>query len=94
MVAKDKFLKVGGFDEDLPVAYNDVDLCLKLRSEGYVNVYTPFARLYHYESTTRGRDKASRLKENAEYMRNKWGDYLSDPYYNENFSRDRQYMLR
>lgn len=94
MVAKDKFLKAGGFDEKLPVAYNDVDLCLKLRSEGYVNVYTPFAKLYHYESATRGRDKTSRLKENAEYMHKKWGEWLKDPYYNENFSLDRQYILR
>ena len=94
MVAKDKFEKVEGFDEKLPVAYNDVDLCLKLRHEGYVNIYTPYATLYHYESISRGKDTTSRLKENAEYMHNKWGDFLKDPYYNENFSLDRQYVLR
>ncbi len=94
MVAREKFLHVHGFDECLPVAYNDVDLCLSLRNEGYENIYTPFAELYHYESATRGRDKAARLRAEAEYIHDKWGDALYDPYYNENFSLDRQYTLR
>lgn len=98
MVKKHKFLEAGGFDEKLPVAYNDVDLCLKLRQSGYVNVYTPFATLYHYESVSRGKDLdkegKARLHKEAEYMCNKWGDYLKDPYYNPNFSTERQYVLK
>ena len=94
MVARDKFNKVGGFDEALPVAYNDVDFCLKLRQAGFVNVYTPYATLYHYESTTRGKDDNKRLNSDAEYMHKKWGEFLRDPYYNDNFSLDRQYILR
>ena len=87
-----------GFDENLPVAYNDVDLCLKVRQKGYGNIYTPYATLYHYESLTRGRDnkeqERKRLSAEAEYMRNKWKDGLTDPYYNSNFSLDRAYTLR
>ena len=86
MVARDKYNKVGGFDEALPVAYNDVDFCLKLRQAGFVNVYTPYATLYHYESTTRGKDDNKRLNSDAEYMHKKWGEFLRDPYYNDNFS--------
>ena len=98
MVSRNKFLQVGGFEEKLPVAYNDVDLCLKLRKEGYTNIYTPFAMLYHYESVSRGSDfdknKKIRLSKDAKYMQDKWGDYLKDPYYNPNFSLDRQYILK
>ena len=94
MVSKDKFDKVGGFDESLPVAYNDVDFCLKFRQVGFVNVYTPYANLYHYESLSRGKDESTRLNLDAKYMHEKWGDFLKDPYYNENFSLDRQYLLR
>lgn len=98
MVSRNKFLQVGGFEEKLPVAYNDVDLCLKLRKEGYTNIYTPFAMLYHYESVSRGSDfdknNKIRLSKDAKYMQDKWGDYLKDPYYNPNFSLDRQYILK
>lgn len=80
MVAKDKFIKAGGFDEKLPVAYNDVDICLALRKAGFVNVYTPYATLYHYESLSRGADDVKRLNRNAEYMHTKWGEMLKDPY--------------
>ena len=98
MVKKNKFMEIGGFDEGLAVGYNDVDLCLKLRKSGYVNVYTPFATLYHYESLSRGHDNDKeskiRLKKEAEYMHDKWGEYLTDPYYNVNFSLDKQYVLK
>lgn len=98
MVRKTRFNEVGGFDEKLAVGYNDVDLCLKLRKAGYVNVYTPFATLYHYESLSRGNDNdkagRERLKKEASYMHDKWGDYLTDPYYNKNFSLDKQYILK
>ena len=55
VVRRDTYEEVGGFDEDnLSVAYNDVDFCLKLREAGYRNLWTPFAELYHYESMSRG----------------------------------------
>ena len=98
MVKKDIFDKIGGFDEKLSVAYNDVDICLKIRNEGYGIIYTPYARLIHYESCTRGRDSKDsnrrRLDEEAEYIKNKWKDKLIDRYYNANFSTDREGMLR
>lgn len=94
MVAKSKFKEAGGFDEKLSVTYNDVDLCLKLLDNGYQNVYTPYARLYHYESRSVGkitgasRDKKE-LAKAANLMRERWGDtYLKrDPYYNDNFAQ-------
>lgn len=98
LVGKKEFLQVGGFDENLPVAYNDVDLCLKLRQQGYLNIYTPYATLYHYESSSRGSDwdkaNRNRLVADAQIMREKWGQALTDPYYNPNFSQDRPYILR
>lgn len=98
MVKKSDFEAVCGFDTDLAVAYNDVDLCLKLRKMGKLIVYTPFAKLYHYESRTRGSDtdgaKRQRLVGEAGYMKDKWGDYLVDPYYNPKFSLTRPYELR
>lgn len=98
MVKKDFFDKIGGFDEKLSVAYNDVDICLKIRNEGYGIIYTPYARLIHYESGTRGRDSKDsnrrRLDAEAEYIKNKWKDKLIDRYYNANFSTDREGMLR
>lgn len=97
MVSREKFFAVNGFDEKLPVAYNDIDLCLKLRQKNWVNIYTPFATLYHYESMSRGKDVDARsivrLEEEARYMKDKWKDGLRDPYYNPNFSLDRQYIL-
>lgn len=98
MLRRQVYDEVEGFDENLPVAYNDVDLCLKARQKGYDNIYTPYATLYHYESLTRGRDnkehERKRLSAEAEYMRNKWKEGLTDPYYNSNFSLDRAYTLR
>jgi GT2 family glycosyltransferase len=94
VVAKKKYLAVGGFDEqDLKVAYNDVDLCLKLSASGLHNVYTPYATLLHHESISRGKDtsgeKAARLEREGKVMRERWGDkVLSDKYYNVNFSRE------
>ena len=80
MISKDKFLKLGGFDEKLPVAYNDVDICIASKNAGLMNVYTPYATLYHYESLSRGVDDAERLNKDAEYMHTKWGEKLKDPY--------------
>jgi glycosyltransferase involved in cell wall biosynthesis len=86
------YLEVGGMDEvNLPVAFNDVDLCLRLRQRGYSAVWTPYAELLHRHSATRGSDldgeRASRLERDAAYLRRQWGSALdSDPYYNPNCS--------
>jgi GT2 family glycosyltransferase len=79
--------EVGGLDEEnLRVQFNDVDLCLRIREQGYYIVYTPYAELYHHESVSRGHwsaDPAENL-----YMRERWGEVMdNDPFYNSNFSR-------
>ena len=93
MVSRDKFNKVGGFDNKLRITYNDVDLNLKLRKEGYYNVYTPYAELFHYESKSVGRINTSErdtseLESAQKEMRKRWGEYLKrDPFYNDNFEQ-------
>ena len=95
MVKKVLWDKLGGLDTDFRISLNDVDFCLRLRKEGYLNVFTPFAELYHYESVSRGLDdqgeKAERYNRESELFRNKWKEVLDkgDPYYNVNFSLDR-----
>lgn len=90
-IRRSVFEEVGGFDaEALKIAYNDVDLCLKLRRAGYRNLWTPFARLIHHESKSRGPEdspeKAARLRQEAVVMQTRWGSELaSDPYYSPNF---------
>lgn len=86
LVKKSVFLEVGGFDEALAVAYNDVDFCLKLGQLGYIHVWTPRAELYHHESISRGKKKQRswrqkyQLKKETNYMKNKWGALLlNDP---------------
>ena len=88
LTRRDVFEEVGGFDEErLPVTFNDVDLCLKMRRAGYLIVYTPFARLYHHESASRRRSVEAL---ETEVMRERWPDLLErDPYYNPNLSRER-----
>ena len=91
MVARSKYLEVGGLDESLVVTYNDVDFCLKLRAAGYVNVMVPRARLYHYESKSRGRDdtkqKMAIAFAEAETIRTRWSEWSRrDPYYNPNLT--------
>ena len=87
------FAEVGGFDaEALKVAFNDVDLCLRLRAAGYRIVWTPHARLIHHESKSRGPEdtpeKRARFEAESRVMRERWGPQLrSDPYYNPNLSR-------
>ena len=95
MVKKSLFDAVGGLDEGFAVSLNDVDFCLKLREQGYLNVFTPFAELYHHESSSRGLDldgaNAARYDAESARFREKWAAVLAagDPYYNENFSLDR-----
>jgi GT2 family glycosyltransferase len=91
-VRREAYLSVGGMDaENLPVTYNDVDLCLRLRAAGLHILWTPFAELLHHESATRGPDtdaaSAARLARETEFMRARWGMTLAkDPYYNTNLS--------
>ena len=82
------FQEVGGFDEEhLPVIFNDVDLCLKMRQAGYFIVYTPFAKLYHDQSASR---RASVEPSEAAVLRERWPEMVArDPYYNPNLSRER-----
>ena len=95
MVKKSLYEQVGGLEEDFAISLNDVDLCLKLRKDGLLNVFTPFAELYHYESISRGLDdqgeKAERYNAESAKFREKWQKELEagDPYYNVNFSLDR-----
>ncbi len=95
LVKKALYEEVGGLDEGFAVSLNDVDFCLKLRERGLLNVFTPFAELYHYESVSRGLDdqgeRAERYERESEKFREKWKKQLEagDPYYNPNFSLDR-----
>ena len=95
MMRKALFMELGGLDESFAVSLNDVDLCIRAWKAGYVNVFTPFAELYHYESVSRGLDdhgeKAERYERESEAFRTKWKEILikGDPYYNPNFSLDR-----
>jgi GT2 family glycosyltransferase len=91
VVSRDRFALVGGFDEGLPVCYNDVDFCLRLRAQGYFNAWTPFAVLSHHESASRGADDTplKRARHQREFVRMlaRWGDRLNrDPAYNANLS--------
>jgi GT2 family glycosyltransferase len=88
LTRREVFEEIGGFDEEqLPVTFNDVDLCLKMRRAGYLIVYTPFAKLYHHESASRRRSVEAL---ETEVIRERWPEYLErDPYYNPNLSRER-----
>ncbi len=101
MVKRDVFFEVGGFEEKLTVAFNDVDFCLRVRQKGYLVVYDPFAELYHYESKSRGtednKEKVRRFQSEIEFMRCRWETLLKegDPYYNKNLSLTKwNYSLR
>lgn len=92
MVKRGVYEQVGGFEEQLAVAFNDVDFCLKVRALGLLVVYQPRVEAYHYESKSRGSEdspeKVARFQREIEYMRNHWIGILKngDPYYNPNFS--------
>jgi GT2 family glycosyltransferase len=95
LVNRRKYEEVGGLDEAFAVSLNDVDFCLKLREKQYLNVFTPFAELFHYESASRGSDlegaAAKRYDLESERFRHKWKAVIDkgDPYYNPNFTLDR-----
>jgi GT2 family glycosyltransferase len=86
MVRQQAYAAVGGFDEELKVAFNDVDFCLRVRQKGYRIAFTPYAELFHHESATRGFDLDPR---EIEFMKRRWKDaLLNDPYYNRNLTLD------
>ena len=95
LVKKSLFEQMGGLEESFAISLNDVDFCLKLRRLGLLNVFTPFAEAFHFESISRGLDdqgeKAKRYDEESARFREKWKEELAagDPYYNPNFSLDR-----
>lgn len=89
------FVSLGGLDEsNLPVAFNDVDYCLRVGEAGWRIVWTPFAELYHHESVSRGKDvtpqQLARAQGELRYMKKRWAQRLKhDPAYNPNLSYDR-----
>jgi len=93
MVSRKLFDELGGFDEKLAVAYNDVDLCLRIREKNYLIVCNSFIEAYHYESISRGyeekRGNQDRFRREVDYMKTKWDDVLKneDPFYNPNVSK-------
>jgi GT2 family glycosyltransferase len=101
MTKKDIFNRVGGFDGGkLPTTYYDIDLCLKVREEGYRILYTPFARLVLGEKKRerkrtigKASDKGDKGSEER-VMKKRWGEYLeNDPYYNPNLSTDGRFNI-
>ncbi|MBQ7889153.1 MAG: glycosyltransferase [Erysipelotrichaceae bacterium] len=96
MISRNAWNAVNGLDETFEVAFNDVDMCMRLRKAGYLNIWTPFAELYHYESKSRGTDndpvKRERFVGEVERCQKRWAKELAagDPYYNPNFSLDRE----
>jgi O-antigen biosynthesis protein len=87
---REVFSAAGGFDEvNLPVAFNDVDLCFRIRAAGYRIIWTPFAELYHLESASRGSDltgeRARHFAAEIAYMQRRWGPEIGpDPFVNPN----------
>ena len=92
LMRKEIFFVIGGFDESYKVAFNDIDLCLKIRKAGYLIVFTPFAELYHYESKSRGYEdtpeKQQRFESEILRFKKQWQEELADgdPYYNPNLT--------
>ena len=92
MCRREVFDEVGGFEEKLAIAFNDVDFCLKIASRGYRNIYLPHVKLYHYESKSRGYEdtpaKQARFAQEINYMRQKWYQICDrDPCYNPNLTK-------
>ena len=95
MIKRSIFEKIDGLDEKLQVAFNDIDLCMKVRKLKYLIVFTPYAKLMHYESKTRGSEdtpeKIKRFESEMDVFKSKWKDELDrgDPYYNINLRLDK-----
>ncbi len=95
MCRRDVFLEVGGFEEDLAIAFNDTDFCFKLIERGYRNVYLPHVVLYHYESKSRGYEdtpqKQIRFQQEVWYVKRKWQSIIAnDPCYSLHLTKDRE----
>lgn len=93
-VSKKIFEQVNGFDETFPIAYNDVDFCLKIQDIGKLITYNPYIEAYHYESQSRGyedtEEKQKRLKKEENKLKKKWKKYfdVTDKYYSPNLRTD------
>lgn len=101
MVKRSVYEEIGGLEEELKVAFNDVDFCLRAREKGYLVVYDPNVELYHFESKSRGtedsKEKIRRFQNEIEYMRSHWLELLKkgDPMYNPNLTLTKwDYSLR
>ena len=101
LVKREAFDKVGGLTEELAVAFNDIDFCMKLRAADYLIVYNPYAELYHYESKSRGLEdtpeKVARFNKEIQTFEKRWPDILrnGDPYYNPNLTlKSQDFSLR
>ncbi|MBN2885765.1 MAG: glycosyltransferase [Chromatiaceae bacterium] len=95
MIRRELYEAVGGLDESLEVAFNDIDFCLRVRQAGYRNVWSPYAEMIHHESASRGLEttpeKQQRFAGEVRIMRDKWGDVLDeDPAYSPNLSLERE----
>lgn len=96
MIKRKVFDEIQGFDEGYSHAFNDVDMCMKIREKGYLIIFTPYAELYHYESKTRGvedtQEKQERFRKEIELFKEKWGHILEkgDPYYNPNLTLEKE----
>lgn len=95
MIKRSIYEEVGGLDEKMQIAFNDVDFCLRVREAGYRNVWTPFAEMYHHESASRGYEdnpeKVARFNAEVDFMKNRWGRKLTqDPYYSPNLTLDHE----
>jgi len=96
VVRKENFVRLQGFDaENLKVAFNDVDFCLRLHEHGFRNLWTPYAELYHHESASRGYEdtpeKIARFEKERQYMKKRWANFLlMDPAYSPNLTLETQ----
>jgi GT2 family glycosyltransferase len=92
LVRKEIFTEVGGLDQlNLKIAFNDIDFCLRVSKAGYRNLWTPYAKLFHHESISRGAEdtpeKQARFNQEVEFMKTKWGNLLQcDPFYSPNLT--------
>ena len=99
MVRRDVFEQVGGYNEEFAVGFNDADFCLRVWEAGYRTIFTPYAELYHYEFTSRGREEANEEKlrrwkrEQALFMQ-RWPELFldGDPWLGPNLSSDSEYF--
>jgi GT2 family glycosyltransferase len=97
MIKRKIYVEIGGLDEDnLSVALNDIDFCLRLRQKDYFNIFTPYCEAIHHESASRGYEETPerkmRFQKEIDYFRNKWRKMLSegDPFYNRNLTLQRE----